>query len=139
MVRRQGGRARGFLITGGLKSNRSLRAPDAGHPRGWRWQRLGEYAAGLADDAYTAVTWPTRESGRTVYAHVAQTRVRTRYRGQVVIVREALDAPLSQARSWASTDLPADLPALVGHLAARWQAEVPSPPRRKCWPWTTTR
>ena len=117
-------RARGFLITSGRKSNRSLRVPDAGHPRGWRWQRLGEYAAGLTDDAYTAVTWPTQEGGRTVYAHVVQTRVRKLYRCQVVIVREALDAPLSQARYWASTDLTADLPALVGHLAARWQVEV---------------
>ena len=118
-------RARGFLITSGHKSNRSLRVPDAGHPRGWRWQRLGEYAAGPTDAAYTAVTWPTQEGGRTVYAHVVQTRVRKLYRCQVVIVREALDAPLSQARYWASTDLTADLPALVGHLAARWQGEVP--------------
>ena len=117
-------RERGFLITSGLKSNRSLRVPDADDPRGWRWQRLDEYAAGLPDDAYTAVTWPTQEGGRTVYAHVVQTRVRKLYRCQVVVVREALDAPLSQARYWASSDLHADLATLVGHLAARWQVEV---------------
>ena len=117
-------RERGFLITSGLKSNRSVRVPDADDPRGWRWQRLDEYAAGLPDEAYTAVTWPTQEGGRTVYAHAVQTRVRKLYRCQVVIVREALDAPLSQARYWASSDLTADLPALVGHLAARWQVEV---------------
>ena len=117
-------RERGFLITSGLKSNRSLRVPDADDPRGWCWQRLDEYAASLPDAAYTAVTWPTREGGRTVYAHAIQTRVRKLYRCQVVIVREALDAPLSQARYWASSDLTADLPALVGHLAARWQVEV---------------
>ena len=117
-------RERGFLITSGLKSNRSVRVPDADDPRGWRWQRLDEYAAGLPDEAYTAVTWPTQEGGRTVYAHAVQTRVRKLYRSQLVLVREALDAPLSQARYWASSDLRADLPTLVGHLAARWQVEV---------------
>jgi hypothetical protein len=117
-------RARGFLLTSGLKSNRSLRVPDADDPRGWRWQPLAEYAAALPDGAYTAVTWPAREGGRTVYVHVAQTRVRKLYRCQVVIVREALDAPLSQARYWASSDLMADLPTLVGHIATRWEVEV---------------
>ncbi len=117
-------RARGFQITSGLKSNRSLRVPDADDPRGWRWQPLAEYAAALPDEAYTATTWPTREGRRTVYVHVVQTRVRKLYRCQVVIVREALDAPSSQARYWASSDLMADLPALVGHIAARWAVEV---------------
>jgi hypothetical protein len=117
-------RERGFLITSGLKANRSLRVPDPATPTGWRWQRLDEYAAGLSDDAYTAVTWPTQEGGRTVYAHVVQTRVRKLYRCQVLVVRESLDAPVAQARSWASSDLAADLPTLIGHAAARWEVEV---------------
>jgi SRSO17 transposase len=117
-------RARGFEITTGLKSNRSLRVADAADPRGWRWQPLAEYAAGLPDDAYTAVAWPAQEGGRTVYLHAVQTRVRKLYRCQVVVVRESLAAPLSQARYWASSDLPADLPTLVGHIAARWAIEV---------------
>ncbi len=117
-------RARGFTITTGLKSNRALRVADAADPRGWRWQRLGEYAAALPADAYTAVTRPTPEGNRTVYAHVVATRVRKLYRCQVIILREALDAPLSQARYWASSDLAADVPTLVGHIAARWQVEV---------------
>ena len=117
-------RERGYLITSGLKANRSLRVPDPEAPQGWRWQRLDEYAAGLSDDAYTAVTWPTQEGGRTVYAHVLQTRVRKLYRCQVLVVRESLDAPVAQARYWASSDLAADLPTLVGHAAARWEVEV---------------
>src|SRR5437588_6245098 len=40
-------RARGFLITTGLKANRSLRVPARTDARGWRWQRLDEYAVGL--------------------------------------------------------------------------------------------
>src|SRR5215210_3540575 len=120
----QAARARGFLITSGLKANRSLRVADPAAPSGWRWQALPEYAAGLADAAYTAVTWPTQTGGRTVYVHVVQTRVRKLYRCQVVIVRESLSAPLSQARYWASSDLTADVATLIGHIAARWEIEV---------------
>lgn len=120
----QAARARGFDITTGLKSNRSLRVADAEEARGWRWQPLTEYAAGLPDDAYTALPWPAQAGGRTVYVHVVRTRVRKLYRCQVVIVREALDAPLSQARYWASSDLTADAATLVGHIAARWPVEV---------------
>lgn len=97
---------------------------DAADARGWRWQPLAEYAAGLPDEAYTAVAWPAQEGGRTAYVHAVQTRVRKLYRCQVVIVRESRDAPLSQARYWASSDLSADLATLVGHLAARWAIEV---------------
>jgi hypothetical protein len=50
--------------------------------------------------------------------------VRKLYRCQVLVVRESLDAPVAQARCWASSDLAADLPTLVGHAAARWEVEV---------------
>ena len=98
--------------------------PDPEAPGGWRWQRLDEYAAGLTADDYTAATWPSQQDQRQVYVHVVQTRVRKLYRCQVVIVRESLDAPVAQARYWASSDLAADLPALLTHLAARWEVEV---------------
>lgn len=117
-------RARGFLITSGLKANRALRVPDAAAPGRWRWQKLADYAAALPPAAYTAVTRPTPAGERTVYAHVVSTRVRKLYRCQVVILREALDAPLTQARYWASSDLDADLLTLLAHIAARWQVEV---------------
>ena len=117
-------RDRGFLITSGLKANRSLRVPDPEAPGGWRWQTLADYAASLTEADYTAATWPSRHGSRTVYVHVVQTRVRKLYRCQVVIVRESLAAPLSQARYWASSDLTADLPTLLTHLATRWEIEV---------------
>ena len=117
-------RARGVRSTSGLKRHRSVRVPAAADPRGWRWPRLDEDAARRPDAADTAVTWPTQAGGRTGYAHAVQPRVRTRYRGQVVIVREALDAPLRQARSWAASDLTADVPTVVGHRAARWPVAV---------------
>ncbi len=119
-------RDRGFLITTGLKANRSVRVPDATTERGWRWQRLDAYAAGLTADDFTLVDWPRQSEAepRQVYVHVLSTRVRTLYRCQVVIVRPALDAPASATRYWASSDLDADLATLLGHIAARWDVEV---------------
>lgn len=117
-------RDRHFLITSGLKANRALRVADAAAPGGWRWQKLSDYAASLPADAYTAIARPTPDGERTVYVHAVQTRVRKLYRCQVVILREALDAPLTQARYWASSDLAADRPTLVAHIAARWAVEV---------------
>ncbi len=73
---------------------------------------------------YVATSWPTQQGSRTVYVHVVRTRVRRLYRCQVVIIRESLDAPLTQARCWASSDLEADTATLLGHITARWEVEV---------------
>jgi SRSO17 transposase len=118
-------RSRGFLITTGLKSNRSLRVVDPEAPRGWRWQSLADYAASLTDADYQLITWPSQgEEPRQVWVHVVSTRVRKLYRCQVVIVRASLDAPLKEARFWASSDLAADATRLLAHIAARWDVEV---------------
>jgi hypothetical protein len=87
---------RGFLITSGLKSHRWLRVDDATAPKGWRWQRLSDYTAQLTAKDYVQIKWPKGEE--EVSMHVVTTRVRTLYSCQVVIVRQSLDAPLSQAR-----------------------------------------
>ena len=92
-------RQRGFLITSGLKSNRWLRVEDPAAPEGWAWQRLSDYTAQLSANDYIQVKWPKGEED--VYVHVVTTRVRKLYSCQVVIVRQSLDAPVSQARSWA--------------------------------------
>jgi SRSO17 transposase len=118
-------RERGFVITTGLKSNRSLRVPDKDTPRGWRWQRLAEYAAGLTEADYQMMTWPSQgDEPRQVWVHVVSTRVRKLYRCQVVIVRESLEAPLKETRFWASSDLTAQAATLLSHIAARWDVEV---------------
>jgi len=92
-------RERDFLITTGLKSNRWLRIEDPTAERGWRWQRLSDYTAQLQASSYQRVKWPG--SAHEVYVHVVTTRVRKLYQCQVVIVRQELSAPLSQARYWA--------------------------------------
>ena len=118
----------GFLITTGLKSNRSLRVPDPDAERGWRWQSFAAYAASLTADDFTLMEWPRQgndpDEPRQVYVHVVQTRVRSLYRCQLVITRPALDAPASATRYWASSDLDADMTTLLGHIAARWNVEV---------------
>ena len=119
-------RERGFLITTGLKGNRWVRVPDPEAERGWRWQRLDAYAAGLTADDFTLLDWPRQsdEEPRQVYMHVLSTRVRTLYRCQVVIVRPALDAPASATRYWASSDLEADPATLLTHISTRWEVET---------------
>ncbi len=71
------------------------------------------------------MTWPSQDAEpRQVWVHVVQTRVKKLYRCQVLLVKETLDAPVKQVRFFASSDLAADVPTLVGHLAARWAVEV---------------
>ena len=118
-------RARHFQITTGLKSNRQLRIADPEAAQGWRWQSLADYAASLTEADYQRVTWPSQgDDPRQVWVHVVQTRVRKLYRCQIMIGREALDAPLAQTRYWASSDLTAEVTTLVEYLAVRWEIEV---------------
>jgi hypothetical protein len=115
-------RERGFLITTGLKSNRWLRVEDPTAPQGWTWQQLSDYTAKLGASDYVRLKWPKGDD--EVDVHVLTTRVRKLYRCQVVIVRQSLDAPLSQARYWASSDLEASAELLLVSLATRWDIEV---------------
>jgi hypothetical protein len=119
-------RERGFHITTGVKSNRWLRLADPLAPGGWRWQRLSDYAAALSPDLYQKVVWPAQDPDgpREVYVHVVTTRIRKLYKCQVIIARPTLDCPPQTVRYWASSDLQADLPTLVGHIATRWTIEV---------------
>jgi hypothetical protein len=117
-------REREFLITSGLKCNRSLRIADPQIAGRKRWQRLDEYAASLSPAQFQKVQWPSQDDPRDVYVHVVRTRVHNLYTCQLVIARFALDCPLKAVRYWASSDLDADVLTLVGHIAARWDVEV---------------
>ena len=79
----------------------------------------------MTDADYQQVTWPSQDTDpRQVWVHVVQTRVKKLYRCQVLLVKEARDAPPKEVRFFASSDLQADAQTLVGHLAARWTIEV---------------
>jgi hypothetical protein len=100
----------------------SLRNPWATAPQGWSWQRLSDYTAKLCASDYRQLKWP--KGNDQGYVHVVTTRVRKLYCCQVVIVRQSLEAPLSQARYWASSDLQADPATLLVHITARCDIEV---------------
>ena len=118
-------RERGFLITSGLRCNRSLRIDDPDTPKGWRWQRVDEYATALPQEAWRRVCWPNQNGKRRVYVHVVSTRIKKLYRCQLVIVRGRWDDDEEEKTLyWASSDLTADLKTLVGHIATRWDVEV---------------
>lgn len=118
-------RERGFLITSGLRSNRSLRIEDDQAEKGWRWQRVDEYADALPEAAWQHVCWPNQNGQRWVYVHVVSTRIKKLYRCQLVIARGQWDDDEEERTLyWASSDLTADLMTLVGHIATRWDVEV---------------
>lgn len=126
-------RERGFLITTGIKSNRWLAVADPSTPKGWKWQRVSDYTAQLSASDYVQLTWPKGKD--TVYVHVVTIRVRSLYRCQVVIVRRSLDAPVSQARYWASSDLVASPERLLKHIAAPGILKSSLVMARKNWAW----
>lgn len=115
-------RERDFLITTGLKSNRWLRVPDETAAAGWRWQKLSDYVASLTAQDFVQTCWP--RGGKQVYVHVVTSSIRKLYRCQIVIVQHSLDAPLSQARYWASSDLEANTETLLAHISTRWDIEI---------------
>jgi SRSO17 transposase len=118
-------RERGFLITSGLRCNRSLRIEDDQAEKGWRWQRVDEYADALPETAWQRVCWPNQHGQRRVYVHVVSTRIKKLYRCQLVIARGQWDDDEEERTLyWASSDLTADLMTLLGHIAARWDVEV---------------
>ncbi len=118
-------KARGCSISIGLKSNRLLRIADAQAKDGWRWQDLTTYASKRSESDYQQVVWPNQDgAGRVVWVHTVTTTVRNLGRCQVILVRDALDAPLKEVRFWASSDLDADAATLIRHLAVRWDIEV---------------
>jgi hypothetical protein len=115
-------RDRGFQITTGLRCNRSLRVPCEDDPKGWKWQKLSEYVASLPKSAYQQCSKP-RNPEEKVWVHVADTRVKKLYRCKLIIIRQKLDDPLSEARYWASSDLAADIQTLMKHISMRWEIE----------------
>jgi hypothetical protein len=117
-------RSKGYLITTGLKNNRSLWLVDASLAAGGKWQLLSQYAASLGAADYQQVIWPSASGGHKVWVHVVRTRIRKLYTCQLILVRESLSAPVSTVRYWASSDLAADTTQLLEHMAARWGIEV---------------
>jgi len=119
-------RDRNFKITTGVKRNRWMRVScevTAEHPKGWKWQRLDDYAGSLPKDAYQQCSNP-RNPKEKVWVHVVHTRVRKLYRCQIIIIRKNINDPLSAARFWVTSDLEADAQTCLNVISIRWDIEV---------------
>lgn len=113
-------RARGFQITGGLKTNRRLRLPDPDRPGQHRRVRLSAYVAGLTPSDFRLVRW----RGKWVAAHLVRTYVYKLGACQVLVTKPTPDAPASEARCWATSDLTAAVQTVADNAAVRWEVET---------------
>jgi DDE superfamily endonuclease len=119
-------RDRKFKITTGIRRNRWLRVPcevTPDTPKGWKWQRLDDYAASLPEEAYQQCSCP-RNPKEKVWVHVIDTRVRKLYRCQIIIIRKNFNDPLSAARFWVTSDLDAHAQTCLNIISMRWDIEV---------------
>lgn len=111
---------RGFVITGGIRVNRCLRLPDPQRPGHYRKVRLSDYIQMLGADDFVEVPWRSRR----VAAHLVRTFVYKLGAAQVLIIKEAADAPSKKARCWATSDLTADVATIASYAACRWDIET---------------
>lgn len=109
--------ARGFLFTGGLRTNRWLRLPG---PQGWRKVRLSAYVAGLQAQDFVPVVW----RGQPMVAHLVRTYVYHLGACQVLVVKEHSEAAADTARCYVTSDLHADAATVAGYAAQRWDIET---------------
>jgi hypothetical protein len=119
---RKAAQARGWDVSGGLKSNRVMRLITTDGSR--EWLKLSEYAAGLSRDEWQEVVWPSEQGGQKLYAHLVLTWIRKLGPTLVLITCHNLDEPLKSIRYWGSTLLDLDAQALVDILAVRWHIEI---------------
>ncbi len=118
----RGARRRGWDVSGGLKSNGKVRLQDAEGNR--VWVSLAEYAARLDRTSLLETRWPGKEEGRPVYVHAARLRVKGLGVRQVLVVLPEREAPVSQARYFASTLCEATVAEVLLVLSYRWTVEV---------------
>jgi hypothetical protein len=119
---RRAAQKRGWQVSGGLKSNRTLRLI---HENGEReWLKLSAYAARLQRSDWQEVTWPSEQGGQKMYAHLVQTWVRKLGPMLVMITCHDLDEPLKSVRYWGSTLFTLSAQELVDILAIRWNIET---------------
>jgi len=120
-VRRKA-QARGWDVSGGLKSNRRKRliAEDGSRT----WQSLAQYAAQLTTDDWQEVVWPSEQGGQTMYAHLIPTWIHKLGPTLLLVTCHDRAEPLKTVRYWGSTVMDFDAQAMVNVLAKRWDIET---------------
>jgi len=113
---------RGWQVSGGLKSNRTMRliAEDGSRT----WIKLSEYATRLTPEDWSEVTWPSAEGGQKMYAHLLVTWIRKLGPTLLLITCHDPQEPLKTVRYWGSTILDLEAQTLVHILAVRWEVET---------------
>lgn len=119
---RRAAQKRGWEVSGGLKSNRTLRLIHANGER--EWLKLSAYATRLQRTDWQEVIWPSAQGGQKMYAHLVQTWVRKLGPVLVLITCHDLDEPLKSIRYWGSTVLTLSAQELLDTLAIRWNIET---------------
>lgn len=119
---RRAAQKRGWQVSGGLKSNRTMRliAEDGSRI----WLKLSAYATRLTPEDWSEVTWPSAEGGQKMYAHLVVTWIRKLGPTLLLITCHDPQEPLKTVRYWGSTVLDLDAQALVDILAVRWEVET---------------
>jgi len=119
---RRAAQARGWDVSGGLKSNRIMRLIAEDGSR--EWLSLSQYAARLGVDDWQKVVWPSDQGGQTMYAHLIPAWIRKLGPTLLLITCHSLEEPLKTVRYWGSTVMDLDAQALVDVLAKRWEIET---------------
>ena len=119
---RRSAQKRTWEVSGGLKSNRSMRLISETGQR--QWLKLSAYAASLSRQDWQEVTWPSAQGGQKMYAHLVQTWIRKLGPTTLLITCHDLDQPLKSVRYWGSTLLNVEAQELVNLLAIRWEIET---------------
>jgi DDE superfamily endonuclease len=119
---RRAAQARGWEVSGGLKSNRVMRLVSATGER--QWLKLSAYAAQLQRADWCEVVWPSEQGGQKMYAQFVQTWIRKLGPTLLLITCHNPDEPLKSVRSWGSTLLNLEMQAFIDMLAIRWNIET---------------
>ena len=119
---RRAAQTRGWDVSGGLKSNRTMRliADDGSRT----WQTVSQSAAHLSAEDWQEVVWPSNQGGQTMYAHLIQTWIRKLGPTLLLITCHDPAEPLKTVRYWGSTVMDLDAQAMVTVLAKRWEIET---------------
>jgi hypothetical protein len=119
---RRAAQARGWDVSGGLKSNRIMRLMAEDGSR--EWLSVSQYAARLGRHEWQEVLWPSAQGGQTMYAHRVQTWIRKLGPTLLLITCHDPAEPLKTVRYWGSTVMELEAQALVDVLAKRWEIET---------------
>lgn len=113
---------RGWDVSGGFKSNPTMRQINEDGSR--TWLKLSAYAATLKAEDWQEAVWPSQEDDRPGYVHTVVTWIRKLGPTLLLITCHDPNNPAKSIRYWGSTLLEAEAQTVIKTLAVRWSIEV---------------